>query len=381
MHRVTINSGIIRWGIERSGLTAELLEGKFPKLQDWLVGNNFPTLKQLQDFAKKVKLPIGYFFLSEPPEEKLPIPYFRTVNTAIHENPSPELIDTLYAMQRRQLWLREYMLETGSEKLGCIGAAKITDAVESVAASIRYYLGLTEGWAQEHPNWESALRHLYHSTDEAGINVVTNGIVGNNTHRTLNPHEFRGFVLVDNYAPILFVNNADGKAAQMFTIAHELAHLWFGASAIFDLAQLQPADNETEIACNKVAAEFLVPASSLRNARNSVKDINNAYQVLAKRYKVSEIVVARRLLDLRLISKAMFFKFYEAYQSEAEERDKTTSGGNYYNNQGFRVGHNFMRAVVQAVGERNLQHIDAFRLTSLYGKTFDEYARKVLGGN
>lgn len=381
MHRVTINSGIVRWAIERSGLTAELLEGKFPQLQDWLIGNNFPTLKQLQDLAKKVKLPIGYFFLSEPPEESLPIPYFRTERTAAPAKPSPELIDTLYAMQRRQLWLREYMLETGSERLGCIGSAKQTDAVESVAASIRQCLGLQEGWAQEHPNWESALRHLYHSTDEVGINVVANGIVGNNTHRKLNPHEFRGFVLVDDYAPILFVNNADGKAAQMFTIAHELAHLWFGASAIFDLEQLQPADNETEIACNKVAAEFLVPASTLRDSWHAMSDKSDAYQQLARIYKVSKIVIARRLLDLALISKAAFFEFYRAYQREADERAKTASGGDYYNNQGLRVGHNFMRAVVQAVGEGNLQHIDAFRLTSLYGKTFDGYASKVLGGN
>lgn len=381
MNRVTINSGMIRWGIERSGLTTQLLENKFPKISEWLTGEISPTLNQLQNLAKKIKVPIGYFFLIEPPEGSLSVPYYRTTRTFAPMNPSPELIDTLFAMQRRQLWLREFYLENGNDRLDFIGSAKTTDAVERVAASIRNYLRLPESWAEQHPTWESALRYLYHCVDEVGINVVVNGIVGNNTHRILSPREFRGFVLVDDYAPIVFVNNADGKAAQMFTIAHELAHLWFGASAIFDLEQLQPADNDIEISCNKIAAEFLVPACSLHDAWNTLRNKTNAYQQLARRFKVSEIVIVRRLLDLGLISKAMFFEFYKVFQSEVDERIRKESGGDYYKNQGLRVGKNFMRAVVQAVGEGRLQHIDAFRLTNLYGKTFDGYVNKVLGSN
>lgn len=381
MKTVAINPEIIKWGMERSGLTADILRDNFPKINAWLQKDSFPTFNQLENLAKKVKVPIGYFFLYKPPEEKLPLPFYRTFKTNYPRKTSPELIDTLYAMQRRQLWLREYLIDNGYDKLSCVGVAKKTDEVKNIAADIRKYLDLPEGWAQHHPTWGSALRDLYIHTDEAGINVVANGIVGNNTHRRLDPREFRGFVIVDEYAPILFVNNADGKAAQMFTIVHELAHIWFGAGAIFDLEQLQPADNDIEIACNRVAAEFLVPANSLLKTWNTLKDKNDVFQLMASEYKVSEIVIARRLLDLRLISRDVFFEFYETYQIGAEERAKKASGGNYFNNQGLRVGHNFMKAVVQAVGEGSLLHIDAFRLTGLYGKTFDSYASKVLGDN
>ncbi len=379
MQTVEINPRIIRWGIDRSGLTDQILEDKFPKLKAWLTGDKFPTFNQLKELSKKVKLPIGYFFLTEPPEEKLPIPFYRTGRAQVAENPSPELIDTLYTMQRRMLWLREYSLETDQDKLDFVGIAKLTDPIDNVATSIKRHLGLSDDWAQKHPTWESALRDLYKHTDAVGINVVANGIVGNNTHRKLNPREFRGFVIVDEYAPILFVNNADGKAAQMFTIAHELAHIWFGASAIFDLEQLQPADIALEVACNKVAAEFLVPAERLRKTWDTLSNQNNVFQLLAKTFKVSEIVVARRLLDLNLINKVKYFEFYNAYQLEVDERAKTAAGGDYYSNQAMRVGHTFMKAVIQAVSEGSLQHIDAFRLTSLYGKTFDSYANKVLG--
>jgi len=379
MQTVSINPKIIRWGIDRAGLTDQVLEDKFPKLEYWLSGERFPTFKQLQDLAKKIKLPMGYFFLTEPPVEKLPIPYYRTERSTSPAKPSPELMDTLFAMQRRMHWLREYLLENEQAKLDFVGIAKLTDSSQSIAESIRSHLGVTEDWAQMHPTWESALRTMFKLTDDIGINIVTNGIVGNNTRRKLNPCEFRGFVLIDDYAPLVFVNNADCKAAQMFTLAHELAHIWFGASAIFDLAQLQPADDDIEIACNKVAAEFLVPANRLRETWETLSDRNDAYQQLARRFKVSDIVITRRLLDLNLISKAMFFEFYQAYKEKLDERTHAASGGDFYTNQAMRVGHTFMKAVIQAVGEGNLQHIDAFRLTNLYGKAFDGYANRVMG--
>ncbi|WP_233499908.1 ImmA/IrrE family metallo-endopeptidase [Geobacillus thermoleovorans] len=116
---------------------------------------------------------------------------------------------------------------------------------------------MEDGWASKQSTWQEALRNLIRKTEDIGIIVVINGVVGNNTHRKLDVAEFRGFVLIDDYAPLIFINGRDGKAAQMFTLAHELAHIWYGASAAFDLKNLQPADAEIENACNKAAAEFL----------------------------------------------------------------------------------------------------------------------------
>ncbi len=94
---------------------------------------------------------------------------------------------------------------------------------------------------------EETLAFLRDKVQEIGIMFEKNGVVKNNTHRPLNVNEFRGFVLVDDFAPLIFVNNADCKAAQMFTIAHELAHLWIGESAAFDLREMQPAQDAKEI--------------------------------------------------------------------------------------------------------------------------------------
>jgi Zn-dependent peptidase ImmA (M78 family) len=216
--------------------------------------------------------------------------------------------------------------------------------------------------------------------EDAGILVVLSSIVGNNTRRKLDLTEFRGFVLIDEYAPLVFVNRSDGRAAQMFTLAHELAHIWIGSSAAFDLRELQPAKEETEIACNKVAAEFLVPTVELRQIWPSLRQEPEPFQAVARRFKVSELVAARRALDLELITKDEFIDFYRSYQERERHIAKSQEGGNFYATQSLRLSRRFAETVVHAVREGTLLYRDAYRLTGLYGRTFERYAKLLSRG-
>jgi len=219
------------------------------------------------------------------------------------------------------------------------------------------------------------MRILREAMEDAGILVIVNGIVGNNTHRKLDPEEFRGFVLVDEFAPLVFVNGADGKAAQMFTLAHELAHVFFGSSAAFDLREMSPANDPMEKACNQVAAEFLVPEHEIRRIWASVHDDPERFQSLARRFKVSVLVAARRTLDLRLVTKEEFLTFYHSYLTdERRTAARRPEGGDFYATQNLRVGRRFASAVARAAKEGKLLYSEAYRLTGLYGKTFDRYA-------
>jgi Zn-dependent peptidase ImmA (M78 family) len=375
MSRVAVNHDVLRWAVSRSGRTFATLQRKFPKIREWEEGESQPTLRQLESLAKATLTPLGFFFLPVPPEERLPVPYFRTLGDQLVSRSTPDLLDTMQMMQRRQAWMREYLIEQGQDRLPFVGSARSHEVAHAVADRIRHTLRFDEGWAAREPTWTEALRVLRDAMETAGILIIVNGIVGNNTHRRLDPNEFRGFVLVDDYAPLVFVNGADGKAAQMFTLAHEVAHVFFGSSAAFDLREMQPANDPTEQACNRVAAEFLIPERELRRIWSSAETDPEPFQVIARHFKVSVLVAARRALDLRLIPKAEFLEFYRSYQEdERRAAAKRPSGGNFYATQNARIGRRFAQAVVGAVKEGKLLYSEAYRLTGLYGKAFDRYA-------
>ena len=335
-------------------------------------------MRQLEDFASATMAPLGYFFLAQPPQEPLPIPDYRTIADSAVARPSPNLLDTLYAMQRRQAWLRDDRLERGHEPFPFIGSATIQAIPDTVAALIRNLLGFELGWAEMFSTWTDALAALRDRIEEAGVIVVINGVVGNNNNRKLNPEEFRGFVLADDIAPLIFVNGADAKAAQMFTLAHELAHLWIGQDALVDLHNMLPADYAVERFSNRVAAEFLVPSRLLQPYWREVASKENRFQLVARKFKVSEIVAARRALDLGLVQQAQFFAFYDEYTAR-ERAKKQSSGGDFYLTQNNRISRAFGRAVVHAVREGRLLYRDAYALTGLRGATFDKFAAKISG--
>jgi Zn-dependent peptidase ImmA (M78 family) len=373
MARVDVRPELLRWACERSRLPPEVLLKRFPRLAEWEGGAAKPTLRQLEEFANATTTPLGYLFLPEPPEEVLPIPDFRTLGDKPVSRPSPNLLDTVFDMQRRQAWLHDERIEEGLAPLPFVGSATPDAEPEKVAVTMRRTLGLSAEWADLHSTWSKASRALRDRIEAVGVIVVANGVVGNNNYRNLDPEEFRGFVLTDDYAPLIFVNGADGKAAQMFTLVHELAHIWIGQAAVFDLHDMQPAPDPTERFCNAAAAEFLIPEAELRKAWPEAESRPERFQFLARRFKVSELVVARRALDLRLITRELFFSFYNEYSEHERRRLAVQSGGNFYATQNSRIGRSFAEAVARAVREGRLLYRDAFDLTGLRGATFDRY--------
>ncbi|MBX2970984.1 MAG: ImmA/IrrE family metallo-endopeptidase [Cyclobacteriaceae bacterium] len=373
-NEVNVNSNILTWAIDRAGYELNVFIEKFPKVQEWLKGERKPTVKQLEDFSKKVHLPFGYLFLSEPPQEKLPIPYFRTSGDS-KDRISINVYDTILLLQQRQDWLKNYLKDSGSPRLPFVSKFKNSNDVKAIVADIRKTLQLSGNWASEFKTWQEAQDHLVLHIEDNGIITIFNGIVENNTHRPIDVDECRGFVLVDNYAPFMFINNADWKSAQMFTIAHELAHIWTGHSAGFDFRLLQPANDPIEILCDKVAAEFLVPEDEFDEVWRHRADFRDS----ARYFKVSEIVIARRALDTGKISKLQFFDFYEEYSNrEFIKKENQDSGGDFYATTRKRISITFASHVNQAVKSGKLLYRDAYKLTGLKGDTFENFFSKHL---
>jgi Zn-dependent peptidase ImmA (M78 family) len=376
MTKVAISPRVLEWAIERVGERGELLYQKFPRLEEWESGDTQPTMKQLEDFAKAAYVPIGFMFLSEPPEEKLPLPDMRTLQSQAIARPSPDLLDTIYAMQHRQAWLREDRIECEAEPLDFVGSARQSDGSAGIGQEMRRAVGLTDGWGAVARTWQEAVGALRRAIEGIGVTAVVNGIVGNNTHRKLEVEEFRGFAISDVYAPLIFVNGSDAKSAQMFTMAHELAHIWLGKSALTNAGLIEQSTHDIEAWCDSAAAEFLVPADELRLLWKRIGRGDQPFRAAARSFKVSPIVAGRRAMDLGLVSRKVFFDFYKIYVEE-ERRPDASSGGNFYSTQNTRIGEAFALRVFRASKEGRLSFKEAYALTGLHGGAFQKYAQRL----
>ena len=294
------------------------------------------------------------------------------------ERPSPDLLDTIYLCQQRQEWYREFARIETVESLNFIGSATLASKTEPVAAEIRNILSLNIEERRNLSSWTDALREFVDRADALGVLVMISGIVGSNPHRKLNPIEFRGFALVDNLAPLIFINCADTKAAQMFTLAHELAHLWLGETALSNSGLNTQSVHPIETWCNRVAAELLVPLDVLRENYRKGEELTIEITRLAHRFKVSTLVILRRIYDAGELTRE---QFQHAYSSEFEKVatiSKRSFGGNFYRTQLSRVSKRFAHAIVASTLEGGTSFTETFRLLGIKKmSTFDELARQL----
>ena len=377
MERVAIRPRLLRWAYQRAGFEPHDLEHKFPRLTAWESGEARPTLKQVEAFAKATYTPVGYLFLEEPPVEKVPIPDFRAMANARVDRPSPDLLETIYVCQQRQEWFRDYARSIGEKPIEFVGSTSVQNEIVSTAAQIRDALHFDVNERRRMPTWTDALRNFIEQADGLGILVMCNGVVHNNNHRHLDPEEFRGFAMADDLAPLVFINGADTKAAQMFTLAHELAHIWLGQSAVSDAQAAIVPDQEVERWCNRVAAELLVPLELMKQEYDARTDLPNEINRLARRFKVSTLVVLRRVHDVGGLTRQ---DFWAAYNAEAERLRAMPrgTGGNFYLTQAARVSKRFAAALVTSTLEGHTLFNDAFRMLGFSKQaTFKELGRSL----
>jgi Zn-dependent peptidase ImmA (M78 family) len=364
MMRVQIKPELLRWARERAGHDVNDLVRGFPQLEAWEHGTAHPTFKQVERYAKATFTPVGYLFLPEPPVESIPIPDLRAGRDQKTMRPSSDLLDVIYICQQRQEWYREFARSMGGDVLPFVASTRLTDDIELTAASIRQTLGFDLEERRRMPTWTDALRLFIEQADVLGILVMCSGVVMNNNRRGLDPDEFRGFAMADALAPLVFINGADTKAAQMFTLAHELAHIWLGQSALSDAQAAWVPKDATESWCNRVAAELLVPLSILKDEYQPDAEPRAEAIRLARRFKVSSLVILRRFYDAGGLSRDRFWQQYQEQLAELLAIPRA-SGGNFYLTQAARVSKRFARALVVSTLEGRSSFTDAFRLLGL----------------
>lgn len=355
-----INPALLVWSRMRAGLSrhavAKGLAAKPEQVTAWETGDRLPTFRQAQHWATVTHVPFGFLFLPNPPEESLPLPDLRTVGSETPARLSADLLDTLRGVLQKQAWYLDYLKDQERTPLPFVGRYSTATSPTEVADDIRRELAVAV--ESDQSSGKDYFQGLVMASERIGILVMRSGIVGNNTHRKLDVAEFRGFAISNPLAPLVFINAADVPAARLFTLLHEIAHIWVGSSGISDALPGSP--RREEVFCNAVAGEFLVPQSVFGGCWREVADWRANLPIPAARFHVSPLVIARRALDLGYIDQDDYQRYY---RDELEVfRRKEKSGGSFYRNVGAKNSLCFSRAVVSEALSGRLLLRDAGRL-------------------
>ena len=326
-----------------------------------------PTFNQLEKISSLINIPVGLLALQQKISVDTQRLSFRTPNSAVVGKMSTELRDTIIEMQEKQSFLQEQI----DDELGLASnQLQHTKDHMAIAETVRTKLKIPINHlahSKDHP-----VRYFRNEISNIGIFVFFNGKIKDNTHRPLSSDEFRGFSLKSTKAPIIFVNQKDSPNAQLFTLIHELVHLFIDDEGISTVGEQRDFDHvQTEALVNRVTAEILVPKVLFE------KETSLDVEELAKKYKVSRYVIARRLLDLGKIDKPAYDNIVGSLKSTAKPRKKA-DGGNYNNNLVFRVDDTFFRFVHNAIMQDRVSYTEAFRLVGTGYKGFKHLEGELL---
>lgn len=371
-----INPDVFNWARSRAHMSVDDLSRalgvKLDKVIAWTEGSKQPTFNQAQKLANRLHIPFAFFFLPNPPQDDLPLPDLRTISSHGIEEASVNLKDTITSVMRRQEWYKEYLQDQNANRLGFIGSTTTNADPINVASDIKRTLGL-DNLEPRGLTWEEYQRQIVVAAENAGILVMRSGIVGNNTHRPLSVSEFRGFAISDPLAPVVFVNLRDAPSARLFTLIHEIAHLWLGQSGV---SSAKPTENRREEQfCNAVAGEFLAPAREMHTLWNADAELETNVTNLARNFHVSKYVIIRRALDLGLVTQDVYQSYYDELVRNFNDSDG--GGGNFYASAQNKNSARFSKALLgEALTGRVLLR-DASKLLDISPAKLKTYAMEI----
>ncbi|ELY4607634.1 ImmA/IrrE family metallo-endopeptidase [Cronobacter turicensis] len=372
-----INPNIITWAQARARVSEEDLSratgAKIEKVLSWIRGIDKPTFSQAQKIAGRLYIPFAYLFLPEPPQELLPLPDLRTLgNRGVREDISVDLKDTIFTVLRRQEWYKAYLQDQDASPLQFVGSVNLRTNPKDVATVMKNELGIS-GLDPAGMSWEEYQRTIINAAEAAGILVMRSGIVDNNTHRPLNINEFRGFAISDPLAPIVFINLKDAPSARLFTLIHELAHLWIGESGISSASVNE--ELHVEKYCNQVAGEFLAPEASVIRLWSDQKDLEANVAYLAKYFHVSRYVIIRRAYDLGLVTYEAYQDYYRALIRQFNENEG--GGGNFYATAQNKNSARFSKALLDEALSGRVLLRDAGKLLGVSPNKLKKFATEI----
>ena len=382
-----INPATLKEARKRAGMHVAQLAEKLSvkdakeKVLSWERGEARPSFPQARRLAATLQIPFAALFLEPKTLGSKELPDLRTVGGRAGTF-SLNLQDVYRDALRKQAWVREVREKEDASPIRFVGGFKKSATAESGAKAIEALLEISVADRSESASPDDFLKLLVRHAEDAGILVLQSSTVGTNTHRPLDVEEFRGFAIVDRLAPLVFVNTRDAKAAQVFTLIHELAHLWRDETGVSlpSLEVPRAMDNDAEAFCDAVAAEFLVPKKTLEAMWDDSLDLAENCVLGRRRFKVSGMVIARRAMDLRRVAKVEYREYMSEQMRLASAKQKSGGGPSPTTMVRLRNGDTVTQMVTRAVRGGELLWREASQLLGVAPKVVGQLVELQIGG-
>lgn len=350
-----INSQILKWARTSAKITQEKAAKKInvsiERIDEWESGVSFPTIRQAKILSSYYKRPFAILFLPEVPKDFQPLKDFRSKSS---KEISTSTLFIIREIQEKQSWLSEIKKENKESKNTNVGKFTYKDDPKLVAQDILNTLKINpEQYELKNPIMEWVQKSEFN-----GIFISKTSFL--NSRQTLDSTEFQGFAIADSYAPFIFINSSDWNTSQLFTLVHELAHIWIAETGISNQTEFNDytikANDPIEAFCNKVSANALMPESYLKTISIDSFQTPEVIFKYSKRLGVSSFAFIIRAYSLKIINKSTYEnlkkesqKSFEAYL-EKEKIKKENSKGvpNYYLLQLNRNSKSFTQNVLDA---------------------------------
>jgi Zn-dependent peptidase ImmA (M78 family)/DNA-binding XRE family transcriptional regulator len=374
--RAYITPSVIKWARERAKLdlatAADKIGTKKERLELWEKGEAHPTLNQAMKMSKVYRRSLSVFYLPEPPTDFQTLRDFRRIKE--RRDYSTGLMFMMREVQGRQQWMKDFLTEEEEEPLSFIGKFSHQDNIKKVASDIISTLEI-----EDDINQKDRFKHWLQKAEDKRIFVCLGSNI--HSHMVFDVNEFRGFAISDSLAPFIFINTKDAKQAQLFTLVHELVHLWIGESGVSkeivtEFRELNPKELEpVELFCNSVAAEILMPQGLIESYLTEFHDISlQSIDQLAKKLQLSSKAILVRLSKIGKISS----QSYNHYWNDIEKRNEQWRIENEVksddDNQGFpspylmkvrKCGYAFTNIVVGSYKSGRLSGVETSTLLDL----------------
>lgn len=355
-----ITPNVLKWARESARMTEETAAAKVSatveKFKEWEAGTSQPTIRQAQTLAKAYKRPFALFFLPEIPRDFQPLQDFRKSGSKVLTTSS---IFIIREIQQKQAWISEVYSENQEEKLPFVGRFSINDNPQKVAQDILTTLKINPASYKT----DNPIKEWIDSAETNGIFISRTSFI--HSRLKLDSEELQGFAIADHTAPFVFVNSEDWNAPQLFTLVHELAHIWIAETGISNEVEpdIKHKDkyHPVELFCNEVAASALMPKEIVLAFNSSSFQTSKDVFKIAKQLGVSSFALLVRALNLNIISSPAYQKlkkqadidFADYLKREAEkkarQKEKDKPGGpNYFLLQLNRNSRLFTQTVLDA---------------------------------